>query len=90
LVVGGYTRATELLKQNRDKLEEMAQALLEHETLNAKDIQNILDGKDISNNEDSGTPQNLKNDEAPTKKIEPKSDSEEGLLGGGMPDPSPA
>ena len=90
LVVGGYTRATELLKQNRDKLEEMAQALLEHETLNAKDIQNILDGKDISDDEDSGTTQNLKDDEAPTKKTEPKSDPEEGLLGGGMPDPSPA
>ena len=90
LVMGGYTRARELLTQNRDKLEEMAQALLEHETLNAKDIQNILNGKDISNNEDSGTPQNLKNDEAPTKKIEPKSDPEGGLLGGGMPDPSPA
>ena len=90
LVVGGYTRATELLKQNRDKLEEMAQALLEHETLDAKDIQNILDGKDISDDKDSGTTQNLKNDEAPTKKTEPKSDPEEGLLGGGIPDPSPA
>ena len=90
LVMGGYTRATELLTQNRDKLEEMAQALLEHETLNAKEIQNILDGKDISDNEDSGPTQNLKNDETPTEKIEPKSDSEEGLLGGGMPDPSPA
>ena len=90
LVVGGYTRATELLKQNRDKLVEMAQALLEHETLDAKDIQNILDGKDISDDKDSGTTQNLKNDEAPTKKTEPKSDPEEGLLGGGMPDPSPA
>ena len=90
LVVGGYTRATELLKQNRDKLEEMAQALLEHETLNAKDIQNILDGKDISDDKDSGTTQNLKDDEAPTKKTEPKSDPEEGLLGGGIPDPSPA
>ena len=90
LVVGGYTRATELLKQNRDKLEEMAQALLEHETLDAKDIQNILDGKDILDDKDSGTTQNLKDDEAPTKKTEPKSDPEEGLLGGGMPDPSPA
>ncbi|MCH2606644.1 MAG: ATP-dependent zinc metalloprotease FtsH [Nitrospinales bacterium] len=90
LVMGGYTRATELLTQNRDKLEEMAQALLEHETLNAKNIQNILDGKDISDNEDSGPTQNLKKDETPTEKIKPKSDSEEGLLGGGMPDPSPA
>jgi len=90
LVMGGYTRATELLTQNRDKLEEMAQALLEHETLNAKNIQNILDGKDISDNEDSGPTQNLKKDETPTEKIKPKSDSEEGLIGGGMPDPSPA
>ena len=83
LVMGGYTRATELLKQNRDKLEEMAQALLEHETLNAKNIQNILDGKDISDNEDSGPTQNLKKDETPNEKIKPKSDSEEGLIGGG-------
>jgi len=90
LVMGGYTRATELLTQNRDKLEEMAQALLEHETLNAKDIQNILNGKDISDNEDSGTTQNSKKDETPNEKIEPKSDPEGGLLGGGMPDPSPA
>ena len=90
LVMGGYTRATELLTQNRDKLEEMAQALLEHETLNAKNIQNILDGKDILDNEDSGPTQNLKKDETPTEKIKPKSDSEEGLMGGGMPDPSPA
>ena len=90
LVMGGYTRATELLTQNRDKLEEMAQALLEHETLNAKEIQNILNGKNISDNEDSGPTQNLKKDETPAEKIKPKSDSEEGLLGGGMPDPSPA
>ena len=90
LVMGGYTRATELLTQNRDKLEEMAQALLEHETLNAKNIQNILNGKDISDNEDSGTSQNSKKDETPSEKIKSKTDSEEGLLGGGMPDPSPA
>ena len=88
--MGGYTRATELLTQNRDKLEEMAQALLEHETLNAKNIQNILNGKDISDNEDSGTSQNSKTDETPSEKIKPKKDPEEGLLGGGMPDPSPA
>ena len=90
LVMGGYTRATELLTQNRDKLEEMAQALLEHETLNAKNIQNILNGKDISDNEDSGTSQNSQADETASEKIKPKTDPEGGLLGGGMPDPSPA
>ena len=90
LVMGGYTRATELLTQNRDKLEEMAQALLEHETLNAKNIQNILNGKDISDNEDSGSSQNSQADETVSEKIKPKTDPEGGLLGGGMPDPSPA
>ena len=49
-----------------------------------------MDGKDISDNGDSGPTQNLQKDETPTEKIEPKSNSEEGLLGGGMPDPSPA
>ncbi|MDE0848370.1 MAG: ATP-dependent zinc metalloprotease FtsH, partial [Nitrospinaceae bacterium] len=33
LVMGGYNRATELLKKNRDTLENLAQALLERETL---------------------------------------------------------
>ncbi|MBT5470385.1 MAG: ATP-dependent metallopeptidase FtsH/Yme1/Tma family protein [Nitrospina sp.] len=90
LVMGGYTRATELLTQNRDKLEEMAQALLEHETLNSEDIHNIIDGKGISKSEDSGMPQKIKSDEAPSEKKKTKSDTEEGLLGGGMPDPTPA
>jgi len=90
LVMGGYDKATELLTTNLDKLEQMAQALLEHETLNAKEIQNILEGKDISDNEDSGMPENLKQDEHPAEKKKPKSDPGEGLLGGGMPDPAPA
>ncbi|MEK9629009.1 MAG: ATP-dependent zinc metalloprotease FtsH [Nitrospinota bacterium] len=89
LVMGGYTKATDLLTQNRDKLEKMAQALLEHETLSAKEIKNILDGKDIFDSEDSGTTQNLK-PEIPIEKKKPESDTGEGLLGGGMPDPSPA
>ena len=88
--MGGYTRATEVLTQNRDKLEEMAQALLEHETLNSEDIHNIIDGKGISKSEDSGMPQKIKSDEAPSEKKKTKSDTEEGLLGGGMPDPTPA
>ena len=91
LVMGGYEKATELLKTNLDKLETMAQALLEHETLNAQHVKNIIDGKNIFDDEDSGTPQNLKSDdESPVEKKEPKADSEDGLLGGGMPDPAPA
>jgi cell division protease FtsH len=91
LVMGGYEKATELLKTNLDKLETMAQALLEHETLNAQHVKNIIDGKNIFDDEDSGTPQNLKSDdESPVEEKKPKADSKDGLLGGGMPDPAPA
>ena len=89
--MGGYEKATELLKTNLDKLEIMAQALLEHETLNAKEVKNIIEGKNIFDDEESGKPQNLKSDgeESPVGKKKPKADSD-GLLGGGMPDPAPA
>jgi len=92
LVMGGYEKATELLKTNLDKLEIMAQALLEHETLNAKEVKNIIEGKNIFDDEESGKPQNLKPDGegSPVGKKKPKADSEDGLLGGGMPDPAPA
>ena len=90
--MGGYEKATELLKTNLDKLEIMAQALLEHETLNAKEVKNIIEGKNIFDDEDPGKPQNLKpdGDESPIGKKKPQAGSEEGMLGGGMPDPAPA
>ena len=36
------------------------------------------------------TSEHSKKDETPNEKIKPKTDPEEGLLGGGIPDPSPA
>ena len=90
LVMDGYTRATDLLKNNRDVLEKMAQALLERETLDGQDIKDIIAGKDISDDEDSGTTQDIKPDKLPVDKNKLESDTEEGLMGGGMPDPSPA
>lgn len=90
LVMGGHTRATDLLNKNRDTLEEVAQALLERETLTGKEIQNIIEGKDISDDEDSGTTQNLKSETPPVDKKKSKSDSEDGLMDGSMPDPTPA
>ena len=91
LVMGGYEKATELLKTNLDKLETMAQALLEHETLNAQHVKNIIDGNNMFYDEFSWTPQNLISDDvSPVEKKKPKADSEDGLLGGGMPDPAPA
>mgnify|MGYP003387266951 FL=1 len=90
LVMDGYTRATDLLKNNRDVLEKMAQALLERETLDGQDIKDIIAGKDISDDEDSGTTQDIKPDKLPVDKNKLESEAEEGLMGGGMPDPTPA
>jgi cell division protease FtsH len=88
LVMDGYTRATDLLNKNRDILEAMAQALLERETIDGKDIENIIAGKDISDDKDSGSAQKIK--PLPVDKKKPESDTGEGLMGGGMPDPTPA
>ena len=90
LVMDGYTRATDLLKNNRDVLEKMAQALLERETLDGQDIKDIIAGKDISDDEDSGSTQDIKSDKLPVDKNKLESETEEGLMGGGMPDPTPA
>ena len=90
LVMDGYTRATDLLTKNRDVLEKMAQALLERETLDGQDVKDIIAGKDISDDEDSGTTQDIKPDKLPVDKNKLESETEEGLMGGGMPDPTPA
>ncbi len=95
LVMGGYNKAKEILTENRDTLEKIFKALLEHETLNRKEIVEIVDGKP-SESDDDGTPKEELTEEATlsAKKDakKPKAlDGSEGLLGGGgMPDPSPA
>ena len=92
LVMGGYNCATELLQQNRDILENLAQALLERETLNAVEVNNIIAGKsEIEPDPSGGEPQEIE-PEVPAEKPKTKTDTEEeGLLGGGgMPDPTPA
>jgi len=91
LVMGGYNRATELLKKNRDILENLAQALLERETLTGDEVKNIIDGKnDFDSDSSGGEPQKIQ-PEVSADKLKTKTDSEEGLLGdSGMPDPTPA
>jgi len=42
IVSRAYGRTTQLIKDNMDTLHKMAQALLEKETLNAKDIDEIM------------------------------------------------
>jgi len=87
LVMGGYNTAVDILKNNRDVLENMAQALLDQETLDADEIARICEGKplrDDTTSEDDSTPKNTGED----KKSGPFG---EGLMGGGgLPDPSPA
>ena len=91
LVMDGYNRATELLQNNRSILENLAQALLEKETLNAIEVNNIVDGKSYINPDESGGKSEEIKPEVPVEKLKTKTDPEEGLLGGGgMPDPTPA
>jgi cell division protease FtsH len=47
IVEENYTRAENILKKNKDKLELLAKALLEHETLDKEQIDDLLAGKTI-------------------------------------------
>ncbi len=90
LVMSGYNNAHEILTENRDKLENLALALLDRETLDAKEIQDIIDGKeppvDPPEDELSGDKTRVR-----SAKPEPKpKDDSEGIMGGGLPDPHPA
>jgi len=97
LVMGGYNTARDLLTTNRESLEKLFQGLLEHETLDLKEISEIIDGKPPESGDDE-TPKEEPSEEALLAQKEKKSkktsgslDDPDGLLGGsGMPDPSPA
>ncbi len=41
-----YTRAQDILMENRDKLDMMAQALMKYETIDAKQIDSIMEGRE--------------------------------------------
>lgn len=95
LVMGGYNTAVDLLTKHRESLEKLSLALLEHETLDLKEITEIIDGKPPEPKDD-GTPKEDISEESLLAKEKKKSkkksgplDDPEGLLGG-MPDPSPA
>jgi len=48
IVVGSYERATVLLTEHKDKLQKIADALIEYETLDAEDLNVIVQGGSIS------------------------------------------
>ena len=95
LVMGGYNTAVDLLTKNRETLEKLSLGLLEHETLNLKEITEIIDGKPPKSDDDV-TPEEVISEDtvhAKEKKDKKKTgplDGSDGLIGGGMPDPSPA
>ena len=43
-----YARSTELLTENLSKLHVMAEALLQYETIDAKQIEEIMNGQEVS------------------------------------------
>ncbi len=96
LVMNGYNKAIELLTENREKLEKVALALLDMETLNLKEITNIMEGRDPGYGSDTSDDGETVPPTAPAVKEEkdhktPGSAGEnDGLVGGGYPDPSPA
>jgi cell division protease FtsH len=91
LVMGGYDKATKIITDNRDKLEKMAQALLDVETLSLPDIKIIMAGGDPTAGAEIPDEKEIIETKEKEIKKSPKSNESDGLIGGGgMPDPSPA
>jgi cell division protease FtsH len=88
LVMGGYKKAHEIITTHRDSLEKMALALLDRETLNAKEIKEIIDGKGPPSGE-----QEIKQESSNSSKKKSQSNIDEDsgdVMGGTLPDPHPA
>ena len=97
LVMSGYNTATDLINDNRDKLEKLALALLDMETLTLPDIKILMAGGDLEPDTDAEVidevdPRASKDAEGKKDAKEPDAKGEAGGLagGGGLPDPSPA
>ena len=73
-----YDKATELITANRDKLEIIAQALLEYETIDAEHMKEIMEHGRIINPPTKPTPPDLPDDEAPSEAEKDKKTEEGG------------
>ena len=79
IIMRNYERAKSLLHENRDKLEVMANALMKYETIDAKQIDDIMGGKKPRPPEgwnDDDTPT------APSKDVTAEKDDGKGSIGG--------
>ena len=93
LVMNGYNKAIDLLTENRERSEKVALALLDMETLNLKEITNIMEGRDPGYGSDDGEtapPTAPAVNEEKERKTPGSVGENDGLVGGGYPDPSPA
>ncbi|MEM6914934.1 MAG: hypothetical protein AAF491_00105, partial [Verrucomicrobiota bacterium] len=73
-----YEEATRLLKEHRDKLEAIAQALLVYETLDGVHIQEIMEHGEIQNPPSAPTPPDLPADTEPPRGLVEKEHKNDG------------
>ena len=87
IVVGQYDRVIQLLTDNRDALDRLSNSLLEHETLDANDVDAMIEGRAIERpvpeRRHLHTPEEHKAKKDKEKKI---STAKPGLLDGGLPE----
>ncbi len=67
LVLENYDRARQVLNENLDKLKAIAEALLEHETINTADIDVLMEGGKIERTPPPATPERKDERATPTK-----------------------
>lgn len=51
IIIAGENKALEIIEQNRDKLEIVAEALLKYETLTGQELKDLIEGKEIKSKE---------------------------------------
>ena len=87
---GAYRAAHQVLEENHDLLERIAQALLERETLDAGEIEALDEGRPLPPQEDAApAPAEARPDDAGGRRRQEKGRPVEGT-GGGEPAPAPA
>ncbi|HFC30541.1 MAG TPA: ATP-dependent zinc metalloprotease FtsH, partial [Oceanospirillales bacterium] len=76
IIDDNYNRAYQLLTDNMDKLHTMAKALMKYETIDAKQISEIMAGNEPS------PPEDWEDDDKPNKPTPKNEDKSEGSIGG--------
>lgn len=76
IINGNYERAKNILVENLEKLHNMAKALIKYETINADQIDDIMEGKEPR------PPEDWENDESGSTAVADASDEDTGPIGG--------